>query len=50
MKKLKEIKLEKIDKKATKVYTDGCSKSNPGHSGGGIIIKDINNKILKTKG
>ena len=50
MEKLKEIKLEKIDKKATKIYTDGCSKSNPGHSGGGIITKDNNNNILNTKG
>ena len=31
-----------------KVFTDGASRGNPGHSGIGIVIYDENNFILKT--
>ena len=31
-----------------KVFTDGASRGNPGHSGIGIVIYDVNDFILKT--
>jgi len=31
-----------------KVFTDGASRGNPGHSGIGIVIYDENNFILRT--
>jgi len=30
-----------------KLYSDGASRGNPGHSGIGVVIKDENSKIIK---
>ena len=30
-----------------RLYSDGASRGNPGHSGIGVVIKDENNKIVK---
>ena len=38
--------IDNINNIPLKIQTDGCSKGNPGESGAGIIIKDIDNRIL----
>ena len=32
--------IDDINNIPVKIYTDGCSKGNPGHSGAGIVIKN----------
>lgn len=32
--------------KTVKVFTDGCSKGNPGRSGAGYVLEDIDGKVL----
>ena len=40
------INIDEINNIPVKIYTDGCSKGNPGNSGAGIVIKNNDNQII----